>query len=384
MTNGKKDILIIMGRYLPGYKDGGPVRSIQNLVDYLGDEYNFMILTCDRDHGDTEPYSNIKKDDYNQVGKAKVYYVPPKGFTFSLIRKLASEADLVYCCGCFNDYAIKSLILNRLGLLKKTLIVAAMGLFSPGEFKLKYRKKKLFIIVFNILGLFKNIYWSATSEMEINEIKNQIKTNNNFFIAEDLPRRVEYSSFFKNKHKGKLDVVWISRIAPKKNLKGAIHILQHVRNEINLTIYGPIHVEAYWEECLVELKKLPKNVNWEYSGNVDSEVVVKTLSKHQLFLFPTLGENYGHVIQEALSAGCVTIVSDQTPWKDLEKNSVGNVYPINKVNEFVSAIEFYAEMDQTGFQKISDLAVTYAIDNSKDKVKESGYQQIFRSKKVTI
>ena len=44
MTNGKKDILIIMGRYLPGYKDGGPVRSIKNLVAYLGEEYNFKIF----------------------------------------------------------------------------------------------------------------------------------------------------------------------------------------------------------------------------------------------------------------------------------------------------------------------------------------------------
>jgi len=55
MTDGRKDILIIMGRYLPGYKDGGPVRSIKNLTDFLGREYNFKILTCDRDHGDTEP-----------------------------------------------------------------------------------------------------------------------------------------------------------------------------------------------------------------------------------------------------------------------------------------------------------------------------------------
>ena len=36
MTDGRKDILIIMGRYLPGYKDGGPVRSIKNLTDFLG------------------------------------------------------------------------------------------------------------------------------------------------------------------------------------------------------------------------------------------------------------------------------------------------------------------------------------------------------------
>ena len=50
MTDGRRDILIIMGRYLPGYKDGGPVRSIKNLTDFLGKEYNFKILTCDRDH----------------------------------------------------------------------------------------------------------------------------------------------------------------------------------------------------------------------------------------------------------------------------------------------------------------------------------------------
>ena len=68
MTNGKKDILIITGRYLPGYKDGGPVRSIKNLTDFLGDEYNFKLLTCDRDHGDKESYPNIKVNDWNAVG----------------------------------------------------------------------------------------------------------------------------------------------------------------------------------------------------------------------------------------------------------------------------------------------------------------------------
>ena len=56
----KKVILIITGRYLPGYKDGGPVRSVKNLVDCLGEEYQFRILTCDRDHGDTQPYPNVK------------------------------------------------------------------------------------------------------------------------------------------------------------------------------------------------------------------------------------------------------------------------------------------------------------------------------------
>ena len=93
MTNGKKDILIIMGRYLPGYKDGGPVRSVKNLVDYLGKEYNFKILTCDRDHEDERMYPNIKVNDWNEVGNANVYYVPPKGFKMSLIKELANKCD---------------------------------------------------------------------------------------------------------------------------------------------------------------------------------------------------------------------------------------------------------------------------------------------------
>ncbi|EPZ59914.1 hypothetical protein H477_0747 [[Clostridium] sordellii ATCC 9714] len=64
--------------------------------------------------------------------------------------------------------------------------------------------------------MFKDIYWSATSEIEINHIKQQIKTNNNFFIAEDLPRKIYSANIFKKKESGELKVVWISRIAHKK------------------------------------------------------------------------------------------------------------------------------------------------------------------------
>lgn len=377
MTNGKKDILIIIGRYLPGYKDGGPVRSIKNLVDYLGDEYNFKILTCDRDHGDEEAYPNIKVNDWNSVGKAKVYYVPPKGFKFKVIKKLANESDLVYCCGCFNDYAINTLLLKRFSQIKVPVVVAAMGLFSPNEFRLKYAKKKLFTTIFNLTGMFKNIYWSATSEMEINEIKQQVKVKENFFIAEDLPRKVDETPITKDKKVGSLKVVWISRIAPKKNLKGAIKILQNVKGNIEFTIYGPKHVTEYWNECEEELNKLPSNIKWCWNGNVQSENVVEELKKHHVFLFPTLGENYGHVIQEALSAGCPVIISDQTPWKDIKENNVGNVYSIDDENEFVKSIEYYSSMNKIQFQTVVDDVLIYAIRNSNKKVEYTGYKEIF-------
>lgn len=380
MTNGKKDILIIMGRYLPGYKDGGPVRSIKNLVDYLGEEYNFRILTCDRDHGDTEPYPNIRVNDWNRVGNADVYYVAPGRFTRKVIVDLSNKSDLVYICGCFNDYSINTLIANRLGKIKVPVVVAAMGLFSPMEFRLKYKKKKLFTTVFNILGMFKKIYWSATSEMEISEICQQVwAKKEQFFIAEDLPRKVNETSIIKKKEPGILDVVWISRIAPKKNLKAAIDILKMVDVNVRFTIYGPVHVQEYWNECRSELDDLPPNIKWEYKGNVASEEVVEKLMPHHVLLFPTLGENYGHVIQEALSAGCPCILSDQTPWQDLEAHNCGYVYSLNDMRKFVDTIENYATMDQLEWNWIATCTQKYAVETCNEKVGNTGYRLIFDS-----
>lgn len=41
---------------------------------------------------------------------------------------------------------------------------------------------------------------------------------------------------------------------------------------------------------------------------VDSQEVVETFSQYDVFLFPTKGENYGHVIFEALAGGCMTSI----------------------------------------------------------------------------
>lgn len=375
---GKRKILIIMGRYLPGYKDGGPVRSIKNLTDYLGDEYEFRILACDRDHGDTQPYPNIKVNGWNQVEKSKVYYVPPQGFEKKLIERLSADVDMVYVCGCFNDYAINTLILKRFNKIKKSVVVAAMGLFSPMAFQIKYKKKKIFTSVANTFGLFKNIYWSATSVMEVQEICQQVKANlEQFYIAEDLPRMVDPTPIVKKKKVGNLSVCWISRIAPKKNLVKAIEILSGVQSKIDFTIYGPVEDTEYWNTCQGALKHLSVNITWRYKGNVESERVVETLKQHHVFLFPTLGENYGHVIQEALSAGCPCVLSDQTPWQDLERNGVGYVYELGELQKFADAVESYATMDEKAFNNCVEAAHQYAIRNSNEKAKNTGYRKIF-------
>ena len=383
MTNWKKDILIITGRYLPGYKDGGPVRTIKNLTDYLGNEYNFRILTADRDHGDEAPYPDITVNTWNRVGNALVWYVPPGKFSFSIIRKMSEEADTVFISGCFSDYAIKTLILNRIGQIKKPVIIAPMGLFMPNAMKRKPIKYNSFIMLFKLLGMFHNVKWSVSSEIEEKCVKKEISPEAVCYIAKDLPRMVEEKTIHKRKKTGELRAFFISRISPEKNIIQSIDILKECHSSIWFTIYGPILNQQYWEKVEEKLLELPSNIHAAYKGNINSEQVVETLEQEHVFLFTTIGENYSHVVHEALSAGCPCVISDQTPWQDLDKNCAGHVLPLNDNSRFVKAIESYAEMAETDFQKISDAAHDYARRVSRESAETTGYRVLFnRVKKV--
>ena len=358
-----KTILIIMGRYLPGYKDGGPVRSIKNLVDRLGDEYDFRILTTDRDHGDHESYPNIRVRDWNQVGAAKVFYVEPGGFDAETVEKLAAEAELVYICGCFNDYARTTLKLKKQGKIKCRVVIAAMGLFSPGAFHIKYPKKKAYMLLLKRLGYFKNIEWSATSEEEAEDIRREAGKDAVCHLAEDLPRKPEDVDHVTRTDTGNLRIIFLSRISRKKNLLFAAKILQQVKGDIIFDIYGNMEDASYWKECEEELKKLPGNIKWEYKGEADAEQVVKIFAEYDVFLFPTMAENYGHVIFEAMAGGCVPVISDKTPWTEEKMGNCGAVLGLDResvVEDFAEVIEEYARMTRPEKQGAADRCVAFA------------------------
>ena len=54
------------------------------------------------------------------------------------------------------------------------------------------------------------------------------------------------------------------------------------------------------------------------------------------------GENFGHVIHEALRAGLPLIISDKTPWQQLEEKGVGWALPLNNPGAFAKRIELVA------------------------------------------
>ena len=263
-----RKVLIITGRYLPGYRDGGPVRSLVNLADWMGDDYDLRIMCLDRDHGDDRPYPDIKAGEYNTVGKVKVWYTSQ--YVEDDIERLADDCDVVYVCGPYSDYARMAMRLKKAGKITAPLFIASMGSFSPEAFKIKGFKKKLFMRYMEITGMFDNVTWSVTSKREENELKAVLGKYSRCVIASDLPRR-GVKDHTRVKEDDILKVCFISRIARKKNLISIPDILSMIGDEhfIHVDVYGACEDKGYFDECVRKFDALCKeqtNFSWEYKG----------------------------------------------------------------------------------------------------------------------
>jgi len=131
---------------------------------------------------------------------------------------------------------------------------------------------------------------------------------------------------------------------------------------IRLDIYGSIADKTYWEKCNKIIQVLPESVKVCYKGSVSSEDIPGILCKYDFFVLLSEGENFGHSIVEAMSAGLPVLISNLTPWKNLEKQLIGwDVDPKNE-NEVQRAFNAAINMDAKSYEEFSSSAYNYAKD----------------------
>ena len=85
-----------------------------------------------------------------------------------------------------------------------------------------------------------------------------------------------------------------------------------------------------------------------------------TLSAYDMFFMPTKGENYGHVIAEALCAGLPILIADTTPWRNLQEQGIGWDLPLNDPNAFSTAIDQLALMPAEQHVQMRETVLAWA------------------------
>lgn len=323
-ASSRPHVLIIIGHYTPSFRAGGPVRSIENLVAALGDEFRFSIITRDRDHGDTQPFAGVETGRWTERAGVQIFYTRPDQRRAAHLRQLINEAapDLVYANSLFDwRLNLRAALVADNSPASPGRLLAPRGELDRGALRIKSAKKRLFLAALRHLRSMRGLAFHATSEAEVGAIKQQFP-GSKVGLAPNIPS-LPVSQGSPPEHDQRLRLCFVSRISPKKNLDGAIKALRHISTPTVFDIYGPKEDESYWRHCEALTAQLPDYVEWRYRGTVRPDDVGATFSRYDGFLFLTHGENYGHVIAEALQSGTACLLSDQTPWRGLAADQCG-------------------------------------------------------------
>jgi glycosyltransferase involved in cell wall biosynthesis len=356
-------ILTFSDWYLPGSKGGGAVTALVNLIELLGDDYDFRVVTRNRDLGDACPYQDLPAGQWTCTGKARVLYtgrITPWG----LLRRVREVGPaVIYLNSFFSRFTIQTLLLRRLRLLPRaSVILAPRGELFPAALAIKARRKRMYRRIVSMLRLWRDVIWQASSALEREHIASVLRCHGGedqatVVLSTDVPdsglAHVPPGGHRPEKRPGRLSLLFLSRIGPQKNLLFLLELLNSLEGEIKLDLYGPVDDAAFWDKCQQRIRELPLNIRVAYRGPVASDRVMQVFGAHHFQILPTLGENFGYAILEALASGCPVMTSDRTPWRDLERLGAGWDLPLEARDRWIAALKSCVEMGQGAYQQMS-------------------------------
>ncbi|MCC6498505.1 MAG: glycosyltransferase [Propionibacteriaceae bacterium] len=269
------------------------------------------------------------------------------------------------------SFSILPQILMGLGLWRKgRLVLAPRGELSPGALSIKPVRKRVFLRAYRLLGRHRRVLWHASTLLEARDIWREfgrsarvlIRENETFLPVVAMPRGA--------RKPGPCRLAFASRAVTKKGLLTALEALATVVDRVDLSVVGAFENGEYEASCHRALARLPDNVRVTLHGVLPRAALLQELRVADAMVFPTAGENFGHVIAEALSESCPVMVSDTTPWTERLARGAGYVVAPNTPERWSEAIRVFVAAGPTEWIAGSERArAAYNEWRSEDKGK---------------
>jgi glycosyltransferase involved in cell wall biosynthesis len=206
---------------------------------------------------------------------------------------------------------------------RKPFIVAPRGMLGPAALAFSHTKKRIAWALLQGDVVRRASCIHATSEQEHDEIRefglvNPIAIVPNGIDVPDLDRHSTTVNNF-----GRI-VLSLGRIHPKKGLGRLVRAWAHVEPaypEWRLRIVGPDELGHASELAALAAELNTQRVSIE--GPVEGDAKFAAYRDAELFVLPTLNENFASSVAEALAAGTPVIATKGAPWHGLAHEGCG-------------------------------------------------------------
>jgi glycosyltransferase involved in cell wall biosynthesis len=378
----KQKIALLADWFTPGYKAGGPIQSCVNFCLAMKSEYDIYVVTTNTDLYETKPYPEILSDQWTvYLSGVQAYYFSKSKLSYqNLLSVLRScDADYIYLNHIFSfHFVIQPLIMSWLRQLAAQVVIAPRGALFNGALhhQNSFLKKRIFLALTRRLGIFKRVRFHATNDGERANIQKFFPANF-ITVANNFSSQSQTKFVSMPKQRGFLKLIFAARILPIKNLLFALQCLKNVKEQVQLTIVGPIEDRGYWQACKNEIDALPSHCTVSYLGPLQNAELISMLIDNHIYFLPTQSENFGHSIFEAFLSGRPVLISDQTPWRDLATQKIGWDISLDNSANFVNAIHAACHWTQEEFDEYAYLAWKFAREFNSQSKEVKRYKELF-------
>jgi glycosyltransferase involved in cell wall biosynthesis len=354
-------MLIVYFGALPSRNNLGPAVFVENLARAMISRFDIEIISLNYDVGTKKALFDAGGYHVETAGRLKATYLPFDFRRFAWLRSILLQKWDVVLLNCAYDprLAIPTLLLLRFYRPRQRAFHVPHGIFMQALSMQGRWKKRLFRWSCSILGLLQTVVHVASVEAEAEDIKRELGDRQKVIVLPQFPEVPLDRIPRPGKPANTLKMCLAGRVAAQKNILGAISMLHNVRVSCELDVFGDLSDQTYVEQCRRQIAVLPPHVKVGLLGLVDRQDLLRRMEDYDLFFLPTLGENFGHSIIEALGRGVPVLISDRCPWTDLAENGAGWCFPLSEQVRFREVIEqVFALGDEWSFYQ--DKALSYA------------------------
>lgn len=330
------DVAIFTRYYPPAYKGGGPIRTLEALVEATVNPFVPWVIAGDQDLGESTRL-HVPRNQWTKRAGTRVHYTSAdsvKAYLSVLLKVRKLKPRVIYINSFFSlKFSIIPQLLTHLGFFRGArLLLAPRGELGLGARGIKSRKKRMFIGLYRAFRLERQVYWHASNMNEAGDIEELFGEGASIVFKEDdtrLPMIAERPK----KSKESLRLVFMSRIVPIKGLDillQALELYDNPSKRLILDVYGMNEDKRFVEKCKAIAARVPETVRVNWKGQLPHDRVREVLSEYDYFVLPTKGENFGHIIAEALSVSVPVICPDTTLWTSILEAGGGYVVRPNE------------------------------------------------------
>ncbi len=348
-TSKKPVVAVFAALFPPAYRGGGTIRAVEALVATCPPGIYPLIVSGAVDLGE-RVMLDVPRDRWLELPHGEAYYciASRPGRWFAAMRRLRHRRpDMLYFNSFFSrQFSILPILLWRLGFWgRPKVVLAPRGEFGQAALQRRGLRKRVFIQLFRMLHLHRAVVWHSTAHHETVDIlalwgdKARVIERESEAVISHLSRTPE------QREDERLRLVFVGRLTEHKGVHVLLEALRAVESPVRLDIYGPEEEEAYVRRCRRIAAELADNMEVRFHGPIAHERVFDVFALADAAVFPTAGENFGHVFAEALSSSCFVLATSYTPWTEVLESGAGRIVAGLDPADWAEEIERLAARD---------------------------------------